>query len=371
MSRLSRRLSALLAAAVILSSVLPCHAAAPAVSASSYVLMEAGSGRILAAQGETEERAIASTTKIMTALVALEHASLGDTFTVHREHLKEGSSMYLREGETLTLEALLYGLMLPSGNDAAECIAGGCAGDGSVFVGWMNEKAEELGLSHTHFANPSGLDAEGHYSCALDLARITAAAMREPLFARLAATRTATLGERTMGNHNKLLGVYDGCIGGKTGYTGAAGRTLVTCAERDGLLLIAVTLHDGNDWADHTALYDYGFSAFHAAIAAERNAPCGTLAVRGGEAVSVGVVAERQLLCPLMEGEELTTRIELPASIAAPVRAGEPVGTLVALADGKEVARTALLAADAVAAAQAAPQRPAGFFSRLWARITQ
>mgnify|MGYP002282393386 CR=1 FL=1 len=230
-----------------------CAAAqsAPQTGAEAFILMDAGSGRVLTGKNTERELAIASTTKIMTALVALETGNLSDKVTVKQNHLKEGSSMYLRAGEVLTLEELLYGLLLPSGNGGVE-----------RFVARMNEKAAALGMTHTSFANPSGLDAQGHYSCALDMARLAAYAMREPTFARIAATRTAAVGERMLGNHNKLLASLEGCTGLKTGYTDNAGRTLVTCCERDGMRLIAVTLNDRSDWADHAALYEYGFAAF-------------------------------------------------------------------------------------------------------------
>ena len=243
--------------------------AAPQPSAGAYLLMDAESGRVLLERNAEEEMAIASTTKIMTALVAIEHGGLSDAVPVKESHLKEGSSMYLRAGETLTLEALLYGLLLPSGNDAAECIADYCGGGVEQFVSRMNGKAAELGMTHTSFSNPSGLDAQGHYSCALDMARLAAYAMNEPTFARIASTKTASVGERMLGNHNKLLGSLRGCVGLKTGYTSAAGRTLVTCCERDGMRLVAVTLNDRDDWNDHTALYEYGFSAYTRRCAAE------------------------------------------------------------------------------------------------------
>mgnify|MGYP001628717957 CR=1 FL=1 len=236
MPRFARCVFAVFLAVSCLSSSLACQAAAPETAAAAFILMEAGSGRVLASRNETQERSIASTTKIMTCLVALEHSELTEKVTVKREHLREGSSMYLLEGETLTMEELLYGLMLPSGNDAAECIAAHCGGSGgsggsAQFVRWMNEKAKALGMEHTSFANPSGLDEMGHSSCALDMARLAAYAMQNPTFARIVSTRTASVGTRTMTNHNKLLASYSGCVGLKTGYTGDAGRTLVTCAE--------------------------------------------------------------------------------------------------------------------------------------------
>lgn len=337
------------------TSVIPCQAVQNGelkLSASTYVLMDAESGRVLLAHGETEEKPIASTTKIMTALLALRSSSLTDSVRVKREHLREGSSMYLAEGETLTMEALLYGLMLPSGNDAAECIADYCGPGTARFVRRMNETAAALGMTHTAFANPSGLDEAGHYSCALDMARLMACAMREPGFAQIVSTKTVTAGTRTMTNHNKLLGVTDGCIGGKTGYTGAAGRTLVTCAERDGLRLIAVTLRDGNDWADHALLYDYGFSSFHAERPLVRGELCAMAAVRGGGASCVALYAAEGISYPIAEGETIELRYELPQSVDAPVAEGQRVGEAVAMLNGEEVARVGLLAAQRVEPAE-------------------
>ncbi len=347
-----RRALGFVFALLILTGSMPCHAAAPSVSASAYVLMEAESGRVLLAGGETEERAIASTTKIMTALVALRSSRLTDVVTVKREHLREGSSMYLAPDETLTVEALLYGLMLPSGNDAAECLADFCGPGTARFVERMNDTAAALGMTHTHFANPSGLDEAGHHSCALDMARLMACAMREPAFAQIVSAKIATAGTRTMSNHNKLLGAVEGCVGGKTGYTGAAGRTLVTCAERDGLRLIAVTLRDGNDWADHAALYDYGFASYRAERPIRRGEICATAAVRGGKASFAALCAAESVCCPVADGETLDVRYELPETLSAPVFMGQAVGEAVVLLDGAEVARVALQASRTVEAAE-------------------
>ena len=167
--------------------------------------------------------------------------------------------MYLKPGERVTVEELLYGLLLCSGNDAAEALADGCGGTAS-FVRRMNSLAGELGMEDTSFENPSGLDGQAHYSTARDMARLAAYAAGNHTFVRLCSTRSVTIGGRTMTNHNRLLRAVPGCIGMKTGYTRAAGRTLVSAAERDGRRLVAVTLQDGNDWADHAALYDWGFA---------------------------------------------------------------------------------------------------------------
>ena len=238
--------------------ITPAVAEALEVSATAAVLMDADMGQVLYEKNADRRMLIASTTKIMTALVVLEHAAPDDVITVTPDHMAEGSSMYLRAGETVRVEELLYGLLLCSGNDAALALTE-CAGGLTPFVALMNEKAAALGMAHTSFANPNGLDADGHYSTARDMAVLAAAAVENPTFRRICSSRSVTIGQRTMENHNRLLRQMEGCVGLKTGYTRAAGRTLVSCAERDGCRLVAVTLQDGNDWADHAALYDYGF----------------------------------------------------------------------------------------------------------------
>ena len=356
-----RRIFSFFTALAILTSASTCRASTPQTSASAYILMDADSGRILAEQGSERELAIASTTKIMTALVALDYGALTERVCVKREHLKEGSSMYLAEGETLTREALLYGLLLPSGNDAAECIADTCGGR-EAFVARMNEKAAALGMAHSAFANPSGLDAQGHYSCAEDMARLAVYAMQNPMFARIVSTVTATVGTRTMGNHNKLLTRLDGCIGLKTGYTDQAGRTLVTCCERDARRLVAVTLHDRDDWADHTALYEYGFANFTEQTAVKQGAVCGYVAVSGAQRENVALIAADGFAYPLAEGEILETEKVLPDMLTAPIRAGTPAGELIVRLNGEELGRVALVCASDIGK----EEKTLGFWQRLF-----
>ena len=251
----------------LLLCIVPAVAEAVEVSATAAVLLDADTGQVLYEKNGDERMLIASTTKIMTALVVLEQAGLDDTITVTQAHMAEGSSMYLKPGETVRVEELLYGLLLCSGNDAALALTE-CAGGAAPFVALMNEKAAALGMAHTSFAN--GLDAEGHYSTARDMAVLAAAAMDDPTFRRLCSSRCVTIGSRTMENHNRLLRQVEGCVGLKTGYTKAAGRTLVSCAERNGCRLIVVTLRDGDDWADHAALYEYGFRLTAPRMAVQR-----------------------------------------------------------------------------------------------------
>ena len=252
--------------------------------------------------------------------------------------------MYLKEGETLTLETLLYGLLLCSGNDAAVAIAQHVGGSVKGFVRKMNETARALGMEHSSFANPNGLDDDSHYSTARDMAKLARAAVQDDTLMRIASTQTVTIGGRTMHNHNKLLGRVEGCIGLKTGYTKAAGRTLVSCAQRNGQRLIAVTLQDGNDWADHQALYDYGFSAYPAKSLAVRGESLTLAAVENGLFPQVPLVAAESFSWPVAAGE--TVRMELAWSrspLRAPCSAGETAGEAVFFLNGTDIGRVALL----------------------------
>ena len=342
-------------AAVLLTlAVLLCpsvRAAGPGISAASAILIDGESGRVLYAQNAEEERPIASITKLMTALVAVEsHPDLSEVVTIRPEWTGvEGSSMYLKAGEELTLEALLYGLLLASGNDAAVAIAGFCAGDVDTFVAWMNDKAAELGMEHTHFENPNGLNDEGHYSTAADMAALARVVMEHEALAKIVGTRSITVAGRTLTNHNKLLWRYEGCTGLKTGYTDRAGRTLVSCAERDGQRLIAVTLNDPNDWADHAALFDYGFAHYRSAMLALANRTFRMLPVTGSLNRFVPVYTAADVYYPLTEGELVKARVELPERVEAPIQGGTIAGRLLFTLDGAVIGETYLLYAGDVA----------------------
>ncbi len=344
-----RRFGCFFAAFLVLFSIFPCQARAVGTSATSAILMDVDSGRVLYEQNADAKMLIASTTKILTALVAIREGDLSAVVTVKQEAaLTEGSSMYLKEGEQLTLETLLYGLLLCSGNDAAVAIADAVGGSQAEFVELMNAAARELGMEHSSFANPNGLDHEMHYSTARDMARLACAAMENETLMRIASTRSVTIGGRTMTNHNKLLTYMDGCIGLKTGYTRAAGRTLVSCAERNGQRLVAVTLQDGNDWADHQALYDYGFSNYPAQRTAVMGQAVKQAGVQGGLRAAVPLVAAESFAWPVAPGERLETRVELDGPLTAPVTAGTKVGQAVFTLDGAEVGRIDLLCGETV-----------------------
>ena len=338
-----KRLCGALLALGLLLTLLPCRAEAVQLSAAAAILMDADSGEVLYEKDAARRMRIASTTKIMTALVVLEHARLTDTITVTGDHMVEGSSMYLKPGEVVTVEELLYGLMLCSGNDAALALAD-CCGGLETFVAAMNDKAAALGMTGTSFANPNGLDDERHYSTARDMAKLAQAALKNETLMRIASTRSVTIGGRTMHNHNKLLGYMDNCLGLKTGYTRAAGRTLVSCAEKNGQRLIAVTLQDGNDWADHQTLFDYGFSAYPAKTCAVRGKVLTQAAVSGGVSSHVPLIAGESFCWPVFSGEQLTTELCLDRPLTAPVSVGTVAGVAVFRLNGTEIGRVPLVA---------------------------
>ena len=346
-------------------------AEAPAVSAASAVLMDGETGRILYARNENEPRAIASITKLMTALVAAEWAQgdLSRTVTIRQEWTGiEGTSLYLRAGEKLTLETLLYGLLLHSGNDAAVALAASCAGDVETFVGWMNQRAQDLGMTNTHFSDPNGLGDENHYSTALDMARLGAACLQNPTVAKITATRSITLEGRSFTNHNKLLWLYPGCTGMKTGYTRQAGRTLVSSAEKEGQTLICVTLNDRNDWTDHQALLDYGFETFPRQVLAEEGETFRQVPVEGSLLRQVPAVARGEVAWPLREGETVRTEIDLPASVQAPVTQGEIAGTVTFYVGDRKVGETYLVWGKSAGLDVVSPdseRSPLGFLKKL------
>lgn len=255
----SRAVALFLVAALFTLTIPRAHG----VSAESYILLDGNTGAQLAGKNVHEKALIASTTKIMTAVVVLETMDVDAIISVPQQAVGvEGSSMYLQAGEKLSVLNLLYGLMLQSGNDAAVTLAIGSQGSVSAFVEKMNEKARILSLKNTHFENPHGLDGNEHYSSAYDLGILTAYAMKNPAFRQIVSRKEISFGTRSLRNHNRLLWMLDGVIGVKTGYTKAAGRILVSALEHQGRLLIAVTINDGNDWQDHISLYDYGKSLY-------------------------------------------------------------------------------------------------------------
>lgn len=289
-----------------------CHA----ISAKSAVLIDGASGRVLYEHNAYEKLPMASTTKIMTGLLACESGKLDKTVKVSPfASGTEGSSLWLKIGEKLTLEELTYGLMLKSGNDAAVTIAEYLGGSIDAFALLMNKRAREIGAKNTNFVNPHGLDAEGHYTTAYDLALIAREAMKNDKFREIVSTKTYSIpmqGEnwdRALKNHNKLLWQYEGCIGIKTGYTKKCGRCLVTSAERDGKL-ICVTLNAPDDWNDHKKLLDMGFSDYKKEQVYKKGERVTKYIYDKKKNKSVPLVSKEEISVMKKENEKLEIKIE-------------------------------------------------------------
>lgn len=327
-------------AAALLAAVAFFPVRAEAVAARSAYVMDAVSGRVLYEKAPTQQSLIASTTKIMTALIVCEQTNVLDRMRIPREAVGiEGSSMYLQEGEVLTLQELLYGLMLSSGNDAAVALAIYCGGTVEGFVELMNDKARVLGLTGTHFANPNGLDSPGHYSTARDLAVLSAYAMENPIFYKTVSAKTVKLGQRCLRNHNKLLWQVEGADGVKTGYTKAAGRILVSSATRDGRRIIAVTIHDPCDWQDHTQLLETGFSRYSVRPVVKQGELVGTLEVVGGETRQIQVLAAENFSYALAKEENPQLALPGPGFVFAPAVEGADAGFAYVLIEGNAIGK--------------------------------
>ena len=306
----------------------------PAVSARSAVVMHSG-GEVVFEKNADDQMLIASTTKIMTALVVLEHCSLDEQVEILPEYCgAEGSSMYLSPGERYTVEELLQGLLLVSGNDAAVALACHTAGDIDCFVALMNAKAFTLGMENSSFANPHGLDGEGHYSTARDMAKLMCACMENEDFARITAMKSGIVADRYLYNHNKLLSGCEGCIGGKTGYTEAAGRCLVSCTEREGTRFVCVTLSAPDDWNDHKRLYNWAFSHYSRRNVVDENTGFDIPVVSGTKDL-VRAVPQEEFSVFLPKDAELTLVTEMARFTYAPVHQGETAGRIVVLQDGE------------------------------------
>ena len=331
-------------AAALLAAVLFTSTQVEALSAKKAIVLDAQTGRVLYAQGENDQSLIASTTKIMTALIVCEQCNVLDRMKIPAEAVGiEGSSMYLKEGEVLTLQELLYGLMLRSGNDAAVALAIYCGGTVEGFAQLMNDKAHRLGMENTHFVNPNGLDAPGHYSTAKDMAILAAYAMENPIFRQTVSTKSVTIGTRVLQNHNKLLWRVDGADGVKTGYTKAAGRILVSSTTRQGRRIIVVTIDDPNDWQDHEKLIEEAYSAFTVKTIVSEGETLGTVEVAGGDAGEVVLLAAEAFSFALRPDEKVDVYLPAPGFVYAPVVEGAQAGYAHVMVDGVSVGKVPLV----------------------------
>lgn len=343
--------------AACLIAAVPYHAARAEeidISARAAILIDAASGRVLYAKNADTRYPMASTTKIMTALLALENSAPNELVTASESAAGTGgTSIYLSAGETLSMEEMLKGLMLRSGNDAAVAIAEHIGGSVENFAARMNARAEELGAD-AHFVTPNGLDAEGHGASARAMALIAQEALRRDDFRALVGTQRAVIPwrdnqyNRVLNNKNRLLREYEGATGIKTGFTKKAGRCLVFSAKRDGMELIGVVLNCGAWFDEAERLLDWGFEHYSLACAAEMGEDCGTVAVAGGASPRVRVIAESDALAAVRASDEWSLELTLARSVAAPVHAGDSLGRAALKVNGEVLAETRLIAAESI-----------------------
>ncbi len=320
-----------------------------AISAKSAVLIDGASGRVLYEKNAYEKLPMASTTKIMTGLLACESKKMKSTVTVSAVASgTEGSSLWLKVGEKQTLENLTYGLMLKSGNDAAVAIAEYLGGNIDAFALLMNKRAREIGAVNTNFVNPHGLDADGHYTTAYDLALIAREAMKNDKFREIVSTKTYSIpmeGEkwdRALKNHNKLLWNYDGCNGIKTGFTKQCGRCLVSSAERNGRELICVTLNAPDDWKDHTYLLDYGVDNFDTEVVAKKGQYASNYVYDEKNNRSVNLNFGDDFIVSIAENDVIKTEITYE-KIILPAEKGIKAGSMIVYCNDEKIGEIDLI----------------------------
>ena len=323
-------------------------------SARSAVLYVPETGSFLYSKNANQRLPMASTTKIMTALVALDRTKLDDVVVIDESSVGiEGSSAYLKVGDVLTMEELLYALLLQSANDAATAIAYYISGGIDSFSSLMNDKAASLGLKDTNFKNPHGLDDSEHFTTASDLAIITAEAMKIDTFKSIVSTYKKSFctdeRSRTYINHNKLLRMYDGCVGVKTGFTKKSGRCLVAAAERDGLTFITVTLDAPGDWNDHRAMFEHGFNSLKKISFAKQEEYCYKIPVIGGETNEI-LISNQDEASIITENSdfEIKEQTKLIKYAVAPITKGDILGEIIFTVDGKEMSRVNLVANETI-----------------------
>lgn len=323
-----------------------------AISAESAIVMDAESGRILYEKESHKKMGIASTTKIMTALVTLENCNVDECVTVsYNAATTEGSSMYLKAGEKLTVGDLLYGLMLNSGNDAATALAEHTSGDVEKFALLMNDKARNIGMKNSSFANPHGLDHENHYSTSYDMALLTKCAMENQTFKSIVGTKNKIIQNsdeekyKYLKNHNKLLSMYEGCIGVKTGFTKKCGRCLVSYAEKDGVKLIVVTLNAPDDWNDHITLFNDYFDKYKLYTIVKSNDYTGSARIANTKGESIKLYCKNNISLTLSDEEykKIKIRYIYKDSITTPIYRGQELGEISVYLDNKIIAKSPLV----------------------------
>lgn len=342
---------------------------APGTSASSAIVMEATSGAVLYEKDADRQMLIASTTKILTALVVLENCDENEKVVIGSDFpYVEGSSIYLKPGDKITVRALLYGLLLESGNDAAVALAIHTSGSIDAFSDLMNDCAARLGCKNSHFVNPHGLDAKAHYSSARDLALISAEAIKNKAFCEISSTKSISIEGRYFKNHNKLLWNYPGCIGIKTGYTEKAGRSLVTSAERDGMRLICVTLSAPNDWNDHKALFDWAYNTFSLLQIRQSDTTYGEIPVISGVQEAVTVHPAENFDCVYNKKDKVDVSWEIPRFVYAPVTRGVSAGSITVIQNGETLKNISLIYDSCVPLDETIPLK---FHEKIWWSLFQ
>lgn len=361
---------------IVFQPLMISYAAEMTVSAQSAVLMCFNTGEVLYSKDAHKQLSMASTTKIMTSLLALESGTPEREITVTKQMVTvDGTSMGLLPGDSVSLRELVYGMMLPSGNDAANTVAHILGGSQEGFARMMNDRARLIGMKNTNFVTASGLDSGEHYSTAYDMALLAAECLVNPEFVSICSARKATLTygnppyRRTLSNHNRLLWSFDGAIGMKTGFTKKSGRCLVSAAERDGVTLIAVTLNAPDDWNDHIRMLEYGFSVTETEEFSFDLTGV-SVPVFGGNKKTVCV--EMHSLPTLVKRSKVYSSVLLLSPyVYAPVSKGDSVGTLLVRYEDETVARIDLIAACDVEYKQSEPQQEEqkGYFEALFQKI--
>ncbi|MBR3815488.1 MAG: D-alanyl-D-alanine carboxypeptidase [Clostridia bacterium] len=320
--------------------------AAPTVSAGSAIVMDADSCNVIFSKNADMTRSMASTTKIMTALLAIESGKLNCTVTAPYDILCDGTAIGIKKGDSFTLETLVWAMLLESGNDAAQLTAIYLAGSQEDFSALMNSKAKEIGMNNTSFVTASGLDDENHYTTAYDMALLASCAVKNPVFRKMCSAETKKVEyispdvTVTYSNHNKLLKMYDGVFGIKTGFTKKSGRCLVSACEKDGITLVAVTLNAADDWNDHISMYDYSFSVSFSEVL-EFEIPA-KISVYGGKCSELTIAAEKVNINSF-QSENVRCEVYLPEFIYAPVSCGDKIGSVRVYADGKFVSEYSVI----------------------------
>lgn len=331
------------------TSILAMNESILAPSAKSAILIDQVTGRVLYSSNPNEELPMASTTKIMTALIVLEEADLNKKIKVKEKYVGiEGSSIYLQKDEEISIRDLLYGLMLRSGNDAATALAFEVGGSNEEFTKLMNKKAKEIGALNSNFRNAHGLHEEGHFTTSYDLALITREAMKHEEFREISKAKTwkADRDENNLFyNKNKTLWQYEGGNGGKTGFTKAAGRCLVSSASRNGIDLISVVINDGNWFNDCYSLMDYGFENYSSFVIHSKDQFIKSIDLLDGNKEKVNAVTKSELIIPLRKEERDKIKIvtKLPHNLSAPIEKGASLGYLQVLLDGELISTTELV----------------------------